>query len=874
MKKQNGQSRRAVAPPVTGARYHAGLPRRRLLLLCCVCATCVFLFLPRHALAQLVDDNSARAFIEQGERQRVRDEYTAAVESYRRALALAERAGDTAAQSRAVLGLGECYTQQVKFSRALEALQQSLALSEAGGDTAGMARANNALGYVYYRLYYYDSAERHLAQSLAQFESVGDRGGMASVLNNMGRNHISQGGSPEYKARALAYYRRSVALGEASGNQEAVAGALNNLGNLYNVFQTFHQAISYYERAQAIYEALGRRRRVGVVLGNLSRAYWHVYDGMTQEGFKPVEAGRRHLDYAERSVSVLSVVEADDDLWEAFVNLGTAHWTVADIAGVTPGALSAFNEAIRIIERMRREADGDELTLQRYFRGQTSPYNQAADLLMQNGRYAESLAYVERAKARVLLDMLQRARVVDAASASGKALAQRLDDELTALNGELVRERQKQQPDEALLAGLRERLQQVRQALLDGQARAANAQPQNRRLRREVKPISLAEMSALLPDEHSALLEYSVSDSWIYLFVLTRGKPEHALPGREQAGTESQVVLKGYITKIKSKGDFNARVVDLRRRLATRDNDYRKLAREFYDLLLRPAREQLRGKTSLVIVPDRELWDLPFQTLLDEEGRHLIENAAVSYAPSLTALREMKKARREPASNTPAGALLALGNPALSSDTIARTRTRYRDARLEPLPEAEKEVAAIGRLYDGKRSRVYTGAGAREKLLKEEAGRYEILHLAMHAIVNDENPMFSALVLSQAGKQPDEDGLLEAREIMQMNLLARLVVLSACETARGQASHGEGMMGLSWAFQVAGVPAVVVSQWPVESASTTALMIEFHRQLRAQGRARVSTAEALRRASLRQLRRDRSLHPFYWAAFVVVGDGE
>ena len=98
---------------------------------------------------------------------------------------------------------------------------------------------------------------------------------------------------------------------------------------------------------------------------------------------------------------------------------------------------------------------------------------------------------------------------------------------------------------------------------------------------------------------------------------------------------------------------------------------------------------------------------------------------------------------------------------------------------------------------------------------------------------------------------------------------ADLAVLSACETGRGRPGAGEGVIGLSWAFFVAGCPTTVVSQWKVESASTTELMLAFHRNLRS-GR---SKALALQAAALKLLRESRYRHPFYWAGFVVVGDG-
>src|SRR5204863_8602681 len=119
-------------------------------------------------------------------------------------------------------------------------------------------------------------------------------------------------------------------------------------------------------------------------------------------------------------------------------------------------------------------------------------------------------------------------------------------------------------------------------------------------------------------------------------------------------------------------------------------------------------------------------------------------------------------------------------------------------------------------------------------------------------IVNNSSPMYSYLVLSQGDSK--EDGLLEAWELLNMDLKADLVVLSACETARGRVGAGEGVIGLTWALFVAGNPTTVVSQWKVDSASTTQLMLEFHRNLRSEAagaKKRTRTAGALREAALK-----------------------
>ncbi|MGH9764656.1 MAG: CHAT domain-containing protein, partial [Blastocatellia bacterium] len=141
------------------------------------------------------------------------------------------------------------------------------------------------------------------------------------------------------------------------------------------------------------------------------------------------------------------------------------------------------------------------------------------------------------------------------------------------------------------------------------------------------------------------------------------------------------------------------------------------------------------------------------------------------------------------------------------------------------------------------------------------------LYIAAHGIVNNASPMYSQIVLSKAPGSKD-DGILEAWEVANMNVKADLVVLAACSTAGGKVAPGEGMIGLSWAFFIAGCPATIASQWDVEADSTTKLMIEFHRQMLA-GR---SKAEALRQAELKLLKGTEYSHPFYWAPFTIVGD--
>jgi CHAT domain-containing protein len=434
----------------------------------------------------------------------------------------------------------------------------------------------------------------------------------------------------------------------------------------------------------------------------------------------------------------------------------------------------------------------------------------------------------------------------------------KLNDQLISFNTQISRESIRPKPDQARLTELKAELQKAR---LDFEAFQTNlyaAHPELRAQRGKAQPLRLEEAAALLPDAASALLEYVVTDEKSYLFAITK------------ADEKMNVEVSVYTLPVKR--DELARLTEgFRRPLADRDLSFRASARNLYDLLLKPAQRLLSGKSSLVIAPDDKLWELPFQALLTWDGRYVIERSAVTYVPSLTFLREMNaqrvKHRAGRRADTAGYSLLALGNPAIGKETIERAALALRDEKLDPLPKAEQEVKALGQLYGGARSKVYIGAEAREDRLKAEAAQARVLHFATHGILNNASPMYSHLVLAQGDK--NEDGLLEAWELMELDLKADLAVLSACETARGRFGAGEGMIGLSWALFVAGAPSTVVSQWKVESEATRELMLGFHRQLRARNPA--TKAEALRQAALKLMKNPATSHPFYWAGFVLVG---
>ena len=163
------------------------------------------------------------------------------------------------------------------------------------------------------------------------------------------------------------------------------------------------------------------------------------------------------------------------------------------------------------------------------------------------------------------------------------------------------------------------------------------------------------------------------------------------------------------------------------------------------------------------------------------------------------------------------------------------------------------------------------GPEATEERFKQQAGSARILHVASHAIINDENPLYSKLVFAP-NQDTIEDGLLHTYELYNMQLNSELVTLSACNTGIGKIHKGEGVMSLARGFMYAGVPNVLMSLWSVPDLSTSQIMQYFYEEME-EGK---SKAEALRQAKLRYLEEAdiNTSAPFYWGAFVYLGKPE
>ena len=808
-------------------------------------------------------------------------DFARAAELFQRALGLCDSAAEyQACRPRALFGLGNLARRRGQAETALAYYRECLSLSEAQQNENGMAYALNALGLMSMGQGDLRNALAYFQRSLALKEKTNDRPAQTNTLINLGQVYYRQSNVE----LARSYAERALQLAETLKLPAQIVSARNNLANLLHDTQRFAEAQTLYESNLALARTMRSLSLQASSLNNLGRLQLHQghpAEAITlmQEALDLAERGdplgrittlndlsdahfaaghyAESLAAAERAAAAATQADKAYTWGRARAQAGAAHRAL----GQTAAARQALTEAVDSFEKQRQQVADDDQGKQSFLSTVLVPFAELLAVEVADHRAAAAFTLAERAKARNLLDVWRsgRANPDKAMTAAERDEENHLLDELTKWNAQLTRAKLRQPNDTARLEALQKQVAAARLAQTEFEQRLYAAHPVLALQRGTPPPFTLAQAAALLPeklnDARTALLEYAVTPEGAYLFVVTR------------LSLTAEPRLQVYELPIK-RAELQTRVAAYRNLLATRNLLFRTEAAALYQLLIQPARAQLQGCTQLIIVPDASLWELPFQTLQSPTQHYLIEDFALSLAPSLAVLTEMKRQRSNPARPPPPATLLAFGNPSLGGETDVVAGLR--GGSLQALPQAEAEIKAIARLYGAQHSRVYIGDEAREDRLKSEAGNYRVIHLASHSLLNNEQPMYSQIVLAQTNNPRGEDGLLEAWELAQLDLRADLVVLSACDTARGKVRAGEGMIGLSWALFVAGAPAVVVSQWQVDAGSTTDLMVAFHRRLVQSPAA--SKAVALRGAALEMLR-GKYRHPFYWAGFVLVGNG-
>jgi CHAT domain-containing protein len=273
---------------------------------------------------------------------------------------------------------------------------------------------------------------------------------------------------------------------------------------------------------------------------------------------------------------------------------------------------------------------------------------------------------------------------------------------------------------------------------------------------------------------------------------------------------------------------------------------------KLYQILIAPIATELPHNPDdrVIFIPQAALFLVPFPALQNAQGQYLIEQHTISTSSSIHALGLTQSQRQ---TIVPSANVAIVGNP---------TMPMFESQPLKPLPGSEKEAIALAQLFNTK---ALIGNQATKSVVLQQIQNAGIVHLATHGLLDTVKGNFpGAIALAPT---TEDNGLLSASEIFNLKLNANLVVLSACDTGRGEIT-GDGVVGLSRSFIAAGVPSVVVSLWAVDDYSTAVLMNHFYRHLKTQP----NKAIALRQAMLKT--RQQYPNPIDWAAFTLVGAAE
>jgi CHAT domain-containing protein/Tfp pilus assembly protein PilF len=643
---------------------------------------------------------------------------------------------------------------------------------------------------------------------------------------------------------AEAHWRQALAIQqEQAPESRGLVSMLNELGDILLEREKAPQARETYERAMAIAErtlprgvytanTLGRLGDLALTEGDLALAETYL---------------RRSLDI-RRDLSPGSAHEAQAYLSLARLARRQERWY---------DALALYRSAVESLDTQRRRLGGRDEAKGHFAAKVAGPYQEVLAFLVERGLREEAFAALERYRARALLALLAERELVFAGD-----VPEELDRERRQANTEYDRALARlSAAKEADLPQAQEALTTIRLRQAEIGERIRKASPRLAALQ-SPEPLDLAGARGVL-DPGTLLLSYSIGPDKSHLFAVGPGAEEFRVIPLDT----SAAALRSGVGRLREL---------LQQQAALQRRQLDRLGRSLSATLLRPVAGELRRAQRLVVLPDGPLHVLPFAMLADPNapGRHLVEALPLHVAASATVFAELRKSRRPPA----AVRLVAFGDPDYSAVSAAapadRAAPELRSARthglaLNPLPASRREVEDLRRLFPDA-SRLYLGGDATEQQARAAGREATILHFACHALADEGSPLDSSLALSiPADWKPGQpNGLLQAWEIFeQVRIDADLVTLSACGTALGKEMSGEGILGLTRAFQYAGARTVLASLWAVRDDSTAELMRRFYRHLR-DGQ---SKDAALRAAQIEMIR-GRSSHPGRWAAFQLIGD--
>jgi CHAT domain-containing protein/tetratricopeptide (TPR) repeat protein len=825
---------------------------------------------------------AANRHLASGRMPRARQEFRRAGELYR-------KAGDALQEAGALIQLGHVYRDTGTYTDAIPHYKQALSVSEAADDWFHQASALDSLGVIYCILGDTRKAFEYYERALSLRRDAGERQGEAATLKNMGVAYGNLGKNQ----MALDSLKQSLLVSREIGDGQGEIDTLLELASVYRFLNERQVALDLsmqaLRRSRELHIGSSERYILGLMgaihrsLGNyeearetLSRALMDNLKRGDDRGearclydlgdvYASTGNPARSLEYYEKAAHLNARLGDQRGLARALNRVGEIYYQ----SGQQRQALSAFNRALAL-----SRAVSDRQT-------EAGALHSLARISREEGDLDHSRSYIEAAL-RVTDSMRY-----DIGSRTLRASYSASTQTYYEFYIDLLMQLHRQHPAggfdlAALEANERARARGLSELLANTRASAGEGPIAESLSGVEAAPppLTVAEIQAKVVGDDMILLEYALGDQRSFLWAVTRDSvTAYELPDRrlieEAAQKFYQLLMRPAHGGAADVGDRPADVGD---------ESYVTQAAALSRMLLGPVAGQL-GKRRLLIVGPGALQYVPFEALptpsstdVGGETNPLMADHVIVYLPSASVLELL---RREAASRKPAPKTVAvLADPVFETDdprlpeSAAEQRSLpavkgFATPRLtSTLREAEAIMAAAA---PGQGMMAVDFEASRDTAMSPDLGKYQIVHFATHGFVNTEHPELSGLILSlvdEHGRQ--QNGILELSDIYNMKLSADLVVLSACETGLGENVRGEGLLGLTRGFMYAGSRGVVASLWNVDDRATAALMGDFYKGMLRDG---LTPASALRAAKMQVWRQKRWRHPYYWAGFILQGDG-
>jgi len=684
------------------------------------------------------------------------------------------------------------------------------------------------------------------------FELCRDVESAVPLTLNIGAIAIERGDT----AVGEAWTRRSLSLAEEVGSPRGRALALGNLGHVYRLRGDAARARSLTEESLRVLESapsdrfnlidplveLGRMALARNDAGEARRLFMRAVTVCKQMSGGGMHALPPLLDLADLDRVQGRWAEAEALYQQAMPiveNLGPVGPHQARILhgqgalelsrGHIAEATDLFRRAVDALEAQRGRMGSSDTARTFYASQFFGTYHDLVEALVVQGRAAEAYRVHEQSRARALLALLAERDILleDEIPSEVEKERRRLDAEYQRVHDALlqldsVREGGRVHEGQLRLAALKDAQAALAEKIREISPRLASL--------RYPQPMDAREVASTLPSG-TLLISYSVGRERTVVFAVgSDGEVEARIIAIGEADLRRTVeAWRGLLERIVPPPPFYAQ------------------ARDLYGLLVRPLEHRLQAKTRVLVSPDGPLHSLPFAALR-VGNRYFGERVAVVMVPSGTVQAEWNRSRPD---GWRASTLAVFADPQHPAAGLAR------------LPGTRLEARALRRLFPT--GHLYLGDEATESHAKSIGRDSRYLHFASHALIDDAAPLDSGLALHKTESAAD-DGVLQAWEIYEhVRVDADLVTLSACRTASGAAA-GEGLLGLTRAFQYSGARTVLASLWAVGDTSSLWFMKRFYAQL-ARG---VPKDEALHRTQQAAIRAGH--HPIRWAAYQLYGD--